>query len=103
MKTSNQLFCHGIMAMALLISCGLTCHAAETNAAILTVHGEVEQPLSLSLDDLRKMPRTTVKAREKGGEEVSFEGVTLADVLKRAKPRLTEKCCDNAANTCVIV
>lgn len=77
--------------------------AADTNSAALVVQGEVEQPLQLSLTDLQTMTRSTLKAREKNGDEAVFEGVALSDIIKRAKPRLTEKCCGNAANTCVIV
>src|SRR5262245_15775864 len=77
--------------------------AADTNSTVLRVRGEVDQPLRLKLVDLQDMPRHTVKAREKNGDEVSFQGVALSELIKRAKPRLMEKCCGNAANTCVIV
>src|SRR5262249_21527632 len=69
----------------------------------LLVRGEVENPLQLTLADLRAMPHLTVKAHDKNGEEVSFDGVALAEILERAKPKLTAKCCTNAANACVIV
>jgi DMSO/TMAO reductase YedYZ molybdopterin-dependent catalytic subunit len=77
--------------------------AADTNPPALIVRGEVEQPLALSIIELQTMPRTTLRAREKDGTEAIFEGVALAELIKRAKPRLTEKCCGNAANTCVVV
>jgi len=92
-----------ISVAALWAVCLLPSLAAQTNEAALIVRGEVDQPLSLSLADLRAMPRIKVQAREKNGDEASFEGVALSDILKRSKPRLTEKCCGNAANTCVIV
>jgi DMSO/TMAO reductase YedYZ molybdopterin-dependent catalytic subunit len=77
--------------------------AVEVDDVVLKVTGEVEQPLSLKRADLRSMPRLTLKAREKNQEEITFEGVALAEIIKRSKPRLSEKCCDNAANTCVII
>ena len=51
----------------------------------LTITGDVEHPLSLSLDDLSKMPRTTLKVtnpHEKKDE--AFEGVALSELLKQA-------------------
>jgi DMSO/TMAO reductase YedYZ molybdopterin-dependent catalytic subunit len=57
----------------------------------------------LSIIEFQALPRTTLKAREKDGHEATFEGVALSELIKRAQPRLTEKCCSNAANTCVIV
>lgn len=76
---------------------------AETDSAALVVRGEVDKPLQLTLADLRAMPRSSVKAREKDGTEATFEGVTLAELIKLARPKLTEKCCGNAANACIIV
>ena len=49
----------------------------------LTVGGAVATPLTLSPADLEKMPRTTVKITEDGGE-VAYEGVLVAEILKRA-------------------
>ena len=92
-----------LLSLALVWMSIQVAFAADTNPAALTVRGEVDQPLQLSLTDLQAMPRTTAKARDKNGDEVAFEGVTLSEVIKRAKPRFTEKCCGNAANTCVIV
>jgi len=51
--------------------------------ATLTIGGAVQTPLSLTLADLEKMPRTTVKVTEEGGE-VAYEGVLVAEILKRA-------------------
>jgi DMSO/TMAO reductase YedYZ molybdopterin-dependent catalytic subunit len=92
------------MLLACLV-CGFarTVLAVETNEVVLSVRGEVDQPLALTLADLQGMPRIQVKVKEKDGSEAAFEGVSLAEILKRSKPRLTEKCCGNAANTCVIV
>ncbi|MGC1687248.1 MAG: molybdopterin-dependent oxidoreductase, partial [Candidatus Acidiferrales bacterium] len=50
-----------------------------------TVSGDVEHPLSLSLDDLSKMSRTTVNVtnpHEK--KDGMFEGVALSELLKQA-------------------
>jgi DMSO/TMAO reductase YedYZ molybdopterin-dependent catalytic subunit len=50
-----------------------------------TVHitGAVKQTLTLSADDLAKMPRATLRAMS-NGMETAYEGVWLHEVLKRA-------------------
>lgn len=51
--------------------------------AALTISGAVDKPLSLSLDDLAKLPHTTLKVTHNGKEE-TFDGVPLWDLLKQA-------------------
>jgi DMSO/TMAO reductase YedYZ molybdopterin-dependent catalytic subunit len=52
----------------------------------LTLTGDVQKPLSLSLEDLRHLTRTTVKAtnEHQGNKEEVYEGVLLANLLKQA-------------------
>ena len=51
----------------------------------LTITGDVEHPLSLSLDDLSKMPRTTLKVTNPHAKkDETFEGVALSELLKQA-------------------
>ncbi len=80
---------HVIIQFALLLAC-IYCPCALGQAAVssarLIVTGDVPKPLSLSLDDLRRQPRTTVKAKNEhrdNSEEV-YEGVALATLLKQA-------------------
>jgi hypothetical protein len=58
---------------------------APPPAAKLTITGDVEKPLSLSLEDLKHLPRTTLKVNNphEGGEEV-YEGVLLSKLLEQA-------------------
>ena len=49
----------------------------------LQVTGAVKQALTLSADDLAKMPRATVKTTNAGMETV-YDGVWLHEVLKKA-------------------
>src|SRR5882724_8664710 len=49
----------------------------------IQVTGAVKQALTLSADDLAKMPRATVKTMSNGMETV-YEGVWLHEVLKKA-------------------
>jgi DMSO/TMAO reductase YedYZ molybdopterin-dependent catalytic subunit len=59
---------------------------AQTASAQLTVTGDVEKPLSLSLQDLQQLPRTTVKVtnEHQGNKEEVYEGVLLSTLLKQA-------------------
>ena len=57
--------------------------AAEEAQPSLQVTGAVQQPLTLTADDLAKMPRASVKTMNNGMETV-YEGVWLHEVLKRA-------------------
>lgn len=60
-----------------------SCLAAQDAPATVQVTGAVKQALTLSADDLAKMPRATVKTTS-GGMETVYEGVWLHDVLKKA-------------------
>jgi DMSO/TMAO reductase YedYZ molybdopterin-dependent catalytic subunit len=73
MKTTRRL----IFAL-LLASC---VHAQDTS--VVQVTGDVKQALTLSADDLAKMPRATARTTNNGIETV-YEGVWLHDVLKKA-------------------
>ncbi len=59
---------------------------APSAPAELTVAGDVEKPLSLSLEDLRHLTRTTVKTtnEHQGNKEEVYEGVLLSTLLKQA-------------------
>jgi DMSO/TMAO reductase YedYZ molybdopterin-dependent catalytic subunit len=50
----------------------------------LTITGDVDKPLSVTLDDLRHMPRTKLKVMNPHAkEEDTYEGVLLTELLKR--------------------
>ena len=68
---------------AIAFGVGLVAQAAQTAADTLVVGGAVKTPLTLTVADLAKMPRTTVTITE-DGTEVRYEGVLLAEILKRA-------------------
>jgi DMSO/TMAO reductase YedYZ molybdopterin-dependent catalytic subunit len=50
----------------------------------LAVTGDVTTQLTLTADDLAKMPRETVSVDDQDGTKVQYEGVLLREVLKRA-------------------
>jgi DMSO/TMAO reductase YedYZ molybdopterin-dependent catalytic subunit len=58
---------------------------ANPEAKILVqVVGHVAQPLSLSQDQLAKLPRQTVRAKGHDGIDSQFEGVPLIEILAKA-------------------
>jgi DMSO/TMAO reductase YedYZ molybdopterin-dependent catalytic subunit len=58
---------------------------SNLDTARLAVTGDVEKPLSLSLTDLGGFPRTILKvSNEHSGKEQIYQGVLLAEILKRA-------------------
>jgi DMSO/TMAO reductase YedYZ molybdopterin-dependent catalytic subunit len=54
------------------------------SAPELTVRGDIAAPLALKAEDLAKMPRETVTIPDQDGTKVSYEGVPLREILKRA-------------------
>jgi len=56
----------------------------------LRVGGEVERQLTLGPADLARLPRRSVKAKDHGGAEPTFEGVALFDVLEMAGVKFGE-------------
>jgi DMSO/TMAO reductase YedYZ molybdopterin-dependent catalytic subunit len=61
---------------------------AQTPAAAaaddtLAIAGDVTQPLTLKPADLKTMPRTTVMVNDEG-RQISYEGVLVGELLKRA-------------------
>jgi hypothetical protein len=51
--------------------------------ATLVIAGDVTQALTITPGDLKAMPRTTVTVSEEG-RQVSYEGVLVGELLKRA-------------------
>ncbi|HKR12349.1 MAG TPA: molybdopterin-dependent oxidoreductase [Pyrinomonadaceae bacterium] len=75
-----------------IVLCVTFAHAqtGTQKAILLTVGGEVAQPLKLTAEDLGKLPRRSVSAKDHDGKDTSFEGVDLVEVLKLAGVKLGE-------------
>lgn len=67
----------------ILLALTTTVLTAQHSQPILEVSGAVRQPLKLTVTDLEKMPRATVRTKA-DGVEVNYEGVWLHEVLKQA-------------------
>jgi DMSO/TMAO reductase YedYZ molybdopterin-dependent catalytic subunit len=74
MKTRRLLLIAALAAAAVV---------AQDAASTLQISGVVKQPLTLTSDDLAKMPRASVKTTS-NGLETAYEGVWLHEILKRA-------------------
>jgi DMSO/TMAO reductase YedYZ molybdopterin-dependent catalytic subunit len=57
--------------------------AAAAPAETLVIAGDVTQALTITAADLKAMPRTTVMVSEEG-RQISYEGVLVGELLKRA-------------------
>ena len=57
--------------------------ATSSDAKGVVVAGDVSQSFTLTLADLKTMPRTTV-AIDEDGKKITYGGVLLGEVLKRA-------------------
>ena len=85
----HQLGPFGLTVFALLLTVGrpfVALGQATTASAPLVFTGDVQNPLSLSLDDLRHLPRKTIKAMNEHQDNKAevYEGVLLATLLKQA-------------------
>jgi len=72
-----------LIAIALLLA--MPAAAADVS---LTIRGEVERRLTLSLDDLKQMEQTKVRVRyqtHSGTEAATFSGVLLWNLLEQAQ------------------
>jgi DMSO/TMAO reductase YedYZ molybdopterin-dependent catalytic subunit len=57
---------------------------AQAPPATLAVQGDVPAPLSLTSDDLAKMPRETATVPAADGSKIVYEGVPLRALLEKA-------------------
>lgn len=72
-----------VLASSVLSGSAAGQYAAPSEAATLVVAGDVTQPLTLAPADLKSMPRTAVTVVEEG-RQISYEGVLVGELLKRA-------------------
>ncbi len=70
-------------------------------AQTLTVGGDIPKPVTLTKEDLAKMPRTSVTWSEHG-TPVSYEGVLLYEVLKAAGAPLDKQLSGKALASYVV-
>lgn len=78
----------GALILALHVSVPTTGQTSQAPSAAakasLRISGEVGKPLILNAEDLAKLPRRSVRAKDHSGKEAEFEGSTLVDLLTLA-------------------
>src|SRR5258708_7518788 len=74
---------HTRRSLVLLTALSLCLAAQNPSPPSVQIVGAVKQELTLTADDLAKMPRATVRTTSNGMETV-YQGVWLHEVLKRA-------------------
>jgi len=96
-------FLRAALALALAVSVPhRTIEAQQAPAgAALVIGGDVKEPLSISPADLKTMPRTRVEVKDEG-RTVGYEGVLLADLLKKAGAPLGGELRGNAVASYVV-
>src|SRR5215467_5098161 len=64
---------------------------AAAGEIVFRIGGDIERPQQWTLDDLAKLPRREVRARDRDGTEVTFAGVALVELLRLAGVPLGDK------------
>ena len=64
--------------------CALLVAQTTPEPAKLTIAGDVSPSVTLTAEDFAKMPRETVSVQDQDGSQISYEGVPLAEILKKA-------------------
>src|SRR5258708_2277661 len=67
---------------------GLEEPGAKAAAVLLKVGGEVPHPLTFTAQEFAGLPRQSVRAKDRDGKEVEFEGVPVFEILQRAGLKL---------------
>jgi len=94
-----------IAGVVALLSFGvpdLVAAQATPASGTLKVTGEVRTPLSLSPDELKAMPRKRVEVKDEDGKTVTYEGVLVGEILKRAGAKLGSDMRGNAVASSVV-
>jgi DMSO/TMAO reductase YedYZ molybdopterin-dependent catalytic subunit len=87
------------------ISAGLVMAQApksESGPSSIAIKGDLSTPLTLTAEDLMKMPRETVTVEEQDGTKVEYEGVPLRDILLKAGAPLGKELRGKALSTYVM-
>ena len=73
-----------ILVCAAIVLIGSVASAQSADKPTLIISGEVSKPLTLTSDDLAKLPQTELKAKGHDNAEHDYTGVALVELLKAA-------------------
>src|SRR5262245_23179108 len=82
--TKRLLLCSALSFItAMMAAVSPTAQTARVPPSTLTIAGDVGHPISFAPDELKAIPRTKVQVTS-DGRTITYEGVLVAEVLKRA-------------------
>ena len=73
-----------LLLVAFLLMLSADRAAAADSSPSLTVGGAVPRPLALSTADIAALPHTTIAVTDDAGTKTSYEGVAVAEILRKA-------------------
>jgi len=74
-----------VLLMAALTAFGIDGHAGdEPNLNVVSIQGTTGKSQQLTIDELRKRPRTEIQAMDRKGQPVKYAGVAVMELLKEA-------------------
>jgi DMSO/TMAO reductase YedYZ molybdopterin-dependent catalytic subunit len=80
-----------LVCVTVLVGTRAPAPLAAAGEVVFRIGGDVERPQQWTLDDLAKLPRREVRARDRDGTEATFAGIALLDLLRLAEVPLGEK------------
>src|SRR5215470_4004052 len=80
-----------VVALAAAFTVGQSSTPKSASPVLLTIAGEVANPIKLTADDLAKLPHRTVPAKDHDGKDTTFEGIELVELLKLAGVKFGEQ------------
>ena len=97
-------FIQRLCLIILSITClSISATAQKAPEVLLTIGGEVANPLKLTRADLDSFARQSLRAKDHDGKEYKFEGVALVDILKKAGVKFGEALRGKALATYLLV
>jgi DMSO/TMAO reductase YedYZ molybdopterin-dependent catalytic subunit len=93
------------LCLILFLLAGVLMSASAQRApdVLLSIGGEVGQPLKLSRADLDKFARQTIRAKDHDGKEYKYEGVAVREILEKAGLKFGDALRGKALATYVLI
>ncbi len=84
MSDARRTWLLSVLAFCLAPGGAMAQDSARTSAVVLSVTGDVPRPVKWTASEFARLPRQSVRGKDRDGKEVGFEGVPLVEVLKTA-------------------
>jgi len=100
-KAATMVSLASLLVLALVRPPSVVAQTGSAPNATLVIGGDVKQSLTITPSDLKAMPRTTVTISEQG-RDITYEGVLVGEILKRAGAPLDRDLTGQAVATYVL-